>query len=350
MDNPATEIARRLAERAEAVCRRYLSNGHREGRYWLIGDATNTPGRSLYVRLATARDGSGSAGKWTDAATGDHGDLLDIIARVEGHRQLRDTLAEARRFLSLPVPGPDHDGDRAPASPAPMGSPLAARRLFEASKPIAGSIVEAYLRGRSLTGLRTCTALRFHSRCYYRPSWDDPAHTRGAWPAMIAAVTDEDGTLTGVHRTWLDPGACDKAPIASPRRAMGNLLGHGVRFGRAGAVMVAGEGIETVLSLRMGMPGMPMIAGLSSAHLAALRFPAELRRLYVARDDDPAGDTAAATLDGRARDAGIEVHPLQSRLGDFNDDLRRFGLDALRVALRDQLLQCDADGFLKLRV
>ena len=47
------------------------------------------------------------------------------------------------------------------------------------------------------------------------------------WPALIAAVTDLDGTITGVHRTWLDPSGRDKAPIDSPRRAMGHLLGQG---------------------------------------------------------------------------------------------------------------------------
>jgi hypothetical protein len=95
--SPASEISRRLGENAEAVCRRYLSNGRREGRYWLVGDLRNAPGRSLYVRL-DGTDGGRAAGKWTDAATGDHGDLLDIIAACCGHNALRETLAEARYF------------------------------------------------------------------------------------------------------------------------------------------------------------------------------------------------------------------------------------------------------------
>ncbi len=83
---------------------------------------------------------------------------------------------------------------------------------------------------------------------------------------------------------------------------MGHLLGHGVRFGVANDVMAAGEGIETMLSLRSVLPTMPMVAALSANHLAAILFPATLRRLYVARDHDPAGDTAMATLTERARD------------------------------------------------
>ena len=76
MRRDASELAHRLAREAEAVCRHYLSNGKREGRYWLVGDVYNTPGRSMFVRLQDST--KGSAGKWTDAATGEHGDLLDI--------------------------------------------------------------------------------------------------------------------------------------------------------------------------------------------------------------------------------------------------------------------------------
>ena len=82
MPRDASELAHRLAREAEAVCRHYLSNGKREGRYWLVGDVHNTPGRSLFVRLQESP--KGPAGKWTDAATGEHGDLLDIIRESLG--------------------------------------------------------------------------------------------------------------------------------------------------------------------------------------------------------------------------------------------------------------------------
>ncbi|MFG1379632.1 DNA primase, partial [Xanthobacter autotrophicus ATCC 700551] len=61
MSGIAHDLSRRLAGRAEAVCRHYLSNGCREGRYWLVGDVRNTPGRSLFVRLQASK--KGPAGK-----------------------------------------------------------------------------------------------------------------------------------------------------------------------------------------------------------------------------------------------------------------------------------------------
>ena len=107
MPRDASELAHRLAREAEAVCRHYLSNGRREGRYWLVGDVRNTPGRSMFVRLKGPESGRGAAGKWTDAATGEHGDLLDVIRESCGLLDFHDVADEARRFLSLPRSDPE---------------------------------------------------------------------------------------------------------------------------------------------------------------------------------------------------------------------------------------------------
>jgi hypothetical protein len=354
MPGHAGDLARRLAREAETVCRQYLSNGRREGRYWLVGDVKNTPGRSMFVRLSGPESGKGAAGKWTDAATGEHGDLLDIIGRICDLDDFRDVEAEARRFLSLPRPQPDPKPKPRPAS-APAGSPEPARRLFAMSQPTTGTIVEAYLRGRGITALHGTGSLRFHPRCYYRSDRYAPAET---WPTMIAAVTDFDGRITGIHRTWLDPASLDpvnvdpvrlgKAPIDTPRRAMGHLLGNAVRFGVVHDVAAAGEGIETMLSLRCVMPDMPMMAALSAAHLAAILFPPTLRRLYVARDNDPAGNGASARLFARAHAAGIDTVALSPDGDDFNADVRRFGIDALQAAVRVQLVPEDVARFIRL--
>jgi hypothetical protein len=230
MPRDASELAHRLAREAEAVCRHYLSNGRREGRYWLVGDARNTPGRSMFVRLKESL--KGPAGKWTDAATGEHGDLLDVIRESCGLLDFHDVADEARRFLSLPPSEPEPP-QRTPLLPAQTGSPEAARRLFAMSQPVMRTLVEMYLRNRGITPLREDGALRYYPRCYYRPDEHSPTAT---WPAMIARVTDLNGRITGAHRTWLDPDGFDpvslgKAPIDTPRRAMGDLLGNAVRFG-----------------------------------------------------------------------------------------------------------------------
>ncbi len=93
---------------------------------------------------------------------------------------------------------------------------------------------------------------------------------------------------------------------------------------------------------------MPMVAALSAAHLSAILFADTLRRLYIARDDDPAGDGAMAALIDRAEQAGIEAIVLSPALGDFNEDLRVLGIDALRAGIRVQIAPQDVARFMGL--
>jgi hypothetical protein len=115
--------------------------------------------------------------------------------------------------------------------------------------------------------------------------------------------------------------------------------------GKAG-VLLAGEGIETVLSLKCVLPGMAMIAALSANHLAALEFAPTLARLYVARDRDAAGRMAAGRLHARGSVAHIDVRDLMPVWGDFNEDICRFGTGILRAHLGDQLAPADVLRFL----
>ncbi|MCP1848189.1 MULTISPECIES: DUF7146 domain-containing protein [unclassified Bradyrhizobium] len=339
----ASDLASRLGRQAEAVCRRYLSNGRRQGTYWQVGDVHNTPGRSMFVRLKDSP--KGPAGKWTDAATGEHGDLLDVIRESLGLIDFADVAEEARQFLSLPHRDPEPQPKQHARTPAPSGSAEAARRLVAMCQPIGGTLVEAYLRGRGITALHGCGNLRFHPRCYYRPDEHSPTET---WPAMIGVVTDLSDKATGAHRTWLAPDGSGKAPIDIQRKAVGDLLGHAVRFGLSGDVLAAGEGIESVLSAREVMPGISAAAALSAAHLAAIDFHDALRRLYIVRDNDRAGDGARNTLIERANAVGIEATALSPVLGDFNENLRTFGRDTLMAQIRVQLAPQDVARFMLL--
>ncbi|WP_413207956.1 toprim domain-containing protein [Rhodospirillum sp. A1_3_36] len=338
--HPFAEVARTLGQNAEAVCRAYLPKGRLQGRYWTCGDVMGTPGRSLYVRLFDPRPG-----RWTDAASGEYGDLLDLIARNRG-LGAREALEEARAFLRLPSVPVSPLGQarvRERESPGLGEAVKAACRLFAASRPIRGTLAEWYLRGRGILLPPDLRALRFHPHCHVRT----PSGCQD-WPALIAAVTGLDGAITGLHRTYLDPrggggGASGKAPLETPRKSRGRLLGQAVRFGRARDVLLAGEGIETVLSVRSVLPTLPMVAALSAGHLAALLVPGRVRRLYVAQDNDPPGRRAAGRLVDRAKATGIEARPLSPRFGDFNDDLRLLGPGVLYAGLLGQLAPEDRE-------
>lgn len=331
MESPARTLSSGLAEHVEAVCKHYLSNGRRCGNYWIVGDVNNHAGRSLYVRLKGPLSGKGARGKWVDAESGEYGDLLDLIRAREGHCSFRDTLDEARRFLKTPREAP-------PPGEAERSSPrdriALARKIWAASRPIAGTAAEAYLRARRISVDLKGAALRYHPALIYR---EGEGSLMRKLPALVAAVANRHGELTGIHRTFLDPPRRDKARVSSPRRSLGAILGNGVCFGRVEDAALIGEGIETVLSLKSALPLLPMVAALSAGHLGAWEFPVCLRQLFIACDNDRAGRKAAQRLRERAEAAGIDVMVLYPRRGDFNCDLRAMPATAFRNRVRELL-------------
>ena len=339
MPRDASELARRLARDAEAVCRHYLSNGRRQGRYWTVGDVRNTPGRSMFVRLSGPESGPGAAGHWTDAASAEYGDLLDVIRESCGFVDFRDVADEARRFLESAA----RRTDAAAQSPFAHPSPPDRRKRRGGSSPCrsrsAGTLVETYLRNRGIKAVARCGRAALPSALLLSPG-------RQLADRDLAGDDRRRHRSFRRHHRRASHLACAgrrSARRRSTRRdgPWASLLGHAVRFGAADDVLAAGEGIETMLSLRCALPAMPMAAALSANHLAAILFPPTLRRLYIARDADAAGDMALAALTERAEAAGIEALALSPRMGDFNEDLRAFGLGALRAALRIQLAPQD---------
>ena len=314
--SPAAGIAAALAARAEDVCRRYLPNGRRLGRYWICGDLDGARGRSLFVRLS----GSGKPGGWTDAATGQHGDLLDLIRYRTDAPTLRAALDEARAFLALPAApstGPDE----------PYEATDAARRLWRRCRAVAGTHAERYLHARGLSRCRFA-ALRFHPELRYREG-----STVRRFPALVAAVTGDGGRIFGVQRTWLDPRRPAKAGVATPRKALGRIHGLAVRFGAPSydAALVVGEGIETVLSLITAVPEMRAAAALSAGSLGAFAPPPCVARLVIARDNDEDGALAAERLARRCARLGVAAAVIVPVGNDFNDDLVALGSAALRA-------------------
>ena len=319
MKNEAREIAAALGARAEDMCRRYLPRGRRCGRYWIVGDIHGGPGRSTWVRLRPP----GRPGNWTDAATGEHGDLLDLIRLRLGVDSLGSALEEARRLLSLPAPVCASNPSPATSMTARSESErtAAAARLWSACRSVAGSHAESYLRARGLES-RGWTALRFHPALYYRGETGSCA-----LPALVAAVTTDAGALAGVHRTWLDPRDPAKARVAAPKKALGPIHGLAVRFAGApgNTVLVVGEGVETVLSVLTALPHLHVAAALSAPGLQSFTPPPGLERLLIARDNDPAGEHAGSLLERRCRELGLNTEVLVPTSGDFNDDLISLG-------------------------
>ena len=93
------------------------------------------------------------------------------------------------------------------------------------------------------------------------------------------------------------------------------------------------------------MPSMPMVAASSAAHLAVIALQPGLRRLYIARDNDPAGCRAAERLMARANKASVEARLLTPSGDDWNGHLIACGPSSTRGAVIAQLAPEDAERF-----
>jgi hypothetical protein len=323
----AGAIASGLARHTEAFCRHWFPEGRKVGNYWQMADVSGAKGRSLTIRLRS--QGGRNAGKWTDYQSGDHGDLLDLLQHRLEPVSYPDLLREAANFLGeTPTLSDRH---RVSIEPNLSGSRqiAAGRRLFSYGQPIQSTLAETYLRGRGIT--RIGPALRFHPNAYLR----DEDGRRLAFPALLAAITDNAGEITGCSRIFLDSQTGKLAPVEAPKRVLGRLHGHAIRIGnwQSCTDLIAGEGLENTLSVGTVLPQAALVSCLTANHLAAFLYSASIDRLWIARDRDKAGARAARHLSARARRHGIRPIVLTPERGDFNLDLVEGGADAMRQRL-----------------
>ena len=171
-------------------------------------------------------------------------------------------------------------------------------------------------------------------------NWSDGA----IYPAMISLVQrvlgDDDTAAvelgaalidSGAHFTFLQDGRPDgpvvKAATDACKLTLGQLRHGGVWLTpveKIGEQLAVAEGIETALSV-LQITNLPTVAALSAAGMRSLRWPPQVRRLWIAADNDEAGLKAAEVLLERALRAGLQAHIKVPACGknDFNDLLRR---------------------------
>jgi hypothetical protein len=342
MPPDARELSRMLAARIAALAPELLPHGKRDGQEWRCGSLAGEAGQSLAVHLSGAR-----AGVWSDFASGEAGDALDLVAAIRFNRDRRAAMAWARTWLALPSGG-RQDGAPEPPRAAPVSTPAAisddaekrrraAQALFLSARPsLAGTPAGFYLaaRGIDLAELqRQPRSLRFH------PSlWSSEAGRN--FPGMLGAITNAAGQHTATHRTWLARdagGVWRKAPLRHPKKSLGGIVGGTIRIWRGasgkalaeapeGETVVIAEGIETALSIAVACPALRVLSAVSLGNMARVALPPAIRSVIIAADNDPADNQAAARGLAAAiahfAEGGRLVRVARSPVGkDFNDAL-----------------------------
>ena len=309
------------------------------------------------------------AGRWVDYATGQRGDLIDLIGLSLGLSP-RDAFAEARAFLGLATDTPEQARKRAEAAAAAAERARAdtARReadrrqarkwaeglFLSAQERIAGTPVEAYLRSRGidLAALgRQPRALRFHPACTLIAEAVDPetgeiSQSRRQCPAMVAAICDGQGRIIGAYRTYLERGpdfVWRKIPGPGAKKVLGEVKGGCIRLSSGigprggkgaplnqapqGSRVYIAEGIETALSALILRPEARVVAAYSLSNMGAVELPDTVTDVVLIADGDTHAQAVASLDKAVAAHAakGRAVSVWRSRISghDLNDDLRQ---------------------------
>ncbi len=171
----------------------------------------------------------------------------------------------------------------------------AAATIWKAALSLAhpdATIGRCYLAARGIDARKVLPiiggwALRFHPRL---PYYDENGVCEGRFPALVAAVTGQDGYGITVHRLYLSIDGSEKAPVLTPKKLMPAgcpLTGSAIRLGPAAPVLHVAEGLETALSIIQETQE-PVWSCISGALLAAFVPPPGTRRLHIWADKDVA--------------------------------------------------------------
>lgn len=162
--------------------------------------------------------------------------------------------------------------------------------------------VRLYLASRGLY-CGSIGELRSHPLLDYWEELDDGERTHERWPAMLALVTDDEGRIVTLHRTYLTPEGV-KAPVEAPKKLYaGGARGGLIRLGEPSDVLGIAEGIETALSART-LFKIPVWSAVSVGGFQNFtKVPDGVRKVVVFGDNDRsfAGQAGAYALAARLR-------------------------------------------------
>jgi len=323
------ELKRMLTSKVERVVSYLLPNGKRNKHEWEAGSTRGEEGKSLKVHL----DGE-KAGLWSDFATGEAGDLIDLWKLVHG-LDLVPALDEISLWLgversSLHRPETSRRREVRPIGPRPPQIAAASERtetidqlreriaaLLRRAVPIKGMLAERYLTGRDLApDIADPDVLRF-----LPPNGSYP-------PAMLSLITDfrDDAAILGLQITSL---AADGRKIERKFLRGTKPKGGVVRLIEDAEVTTElglAEGVETALAVmtamrQAGRTVRPVWSALNAGNLADLPVLPGVERLYIYADRDAngTGQRAAEALARRWFDAGRESFIALPKSNDWND-------------------------------
>lgn len=342
------QIACRLNDKIDDVCVWLGLHGVQEANDLVCKNPTRADHEAGSFRICTkgpAPLDGGTRGLWIDHATGEKGDAFDLIKYVTGsdNAGAKDIGLQILGWNGETIPDLPHvkkrmrqeQVDEAQAEKEARKKSFAKKIFLDAQEKIIGTPVDAYLKGRgidlSVLG-RQPHAIRYHPAC--------PVGNGSTCPAMICCRQKAEGTLIGVHITYLEEysGKWQKSKDVQPvKKMLGTGPGAFVPIARGssgkplkeapdGSGVLLCEGIETALSLSVALPDERVLAALSVTNLKNINLPPAITDVYLCIDVDESGSTARAYNRAAAvfKAQGRRVFCVRPDAGynDFNDMAR----------------------------
>lgn len=295
----AKEISDRLAREAENIARMLLPAGRKMGSEWRAGDTGGESGRSLGVHLT-----GNKAGVWSDFATGESGDLLDLWAVVRGI-SLADAIRHAKDYLGIRDPewtGPRERNFRRPEKP-------------KCQKPV-GQVMQ-YLTEQRKLSLEAVAAYRI-----------------GEQPGRVVFPYFRGGELLQVK--YLDVERKDGRKVISVEKDCEPcLFGWQAIPPNAREVTICEGEIDAVSLWQLGRPALSVpFGGGKGAKQQWIEYEfdhlARFDTIYLLLDQDREGQIAAGEIAGRLGRHRCKVVPLPAK--DANEFLQLgFGAKDLEI-------------------
>ena len=239
-----------------------------------------------------------------------HGDGFQLLSLYLSVSSI-EALEFVERFCGIPVlewRTPKQKANE-PAAGADVAKPLLyhLRIWQEAHRVTPGDAVWRYLQQRGLDPTTAGEDIRTHDGLSYSDA--EEGLEKSLWPAMLTRMTDRDGVVTAVHRTYLTADG-RKAPVASVKKiTAGPTNGAVARLGQPDAVMGIAEGVETALAASEWFE-MAVWAAIGAENLAQFdAVPEGVKRLVIFADNDAnyVGQEAAYRLARRLVSKGLLV-------------------------------------------
>jgi hypothetical protein len=307
--------------------------------------------------------GGGGIGAWHDYATGEKGDIFDLVAylgRLQGkmdvywwaldHLNLGRGTVRTKEQAQQDIERVNRDrlAREAKATEAELANGEKLLKRWLEMKPLAGTLGETYLieaRRLPLDRLpeprdKRLGALRFTPELEHV---DEDTGEVTAWPAIVSAMARGTKGVTALHRTWLAPDGSGKAPVAKPKKMIGSTRGASIRLtkGKGGytpgeaekrgerGFLILGEGIETSLSVALALPDYRAWSAGSLTLMGLIEWPAYVSGVVLLQDNDWGEQARAAfhkvEAHWRSQAAGRPVKVAAAWEGSDWNDVARAG-------------------------